>query len=199
MPTDTSKVYTPQPPKVRGVIYRAVLGTALPTDATTVLIPAYKDQGGISDAGIVNSQAREVAKIKDFGGKTIASPQNDYTETFKVVFVESTNLETLKTVYGDSNVQFTPATATKGAVIRVDHTAAALPESVWVTETVQGSNIKRQIVPIGKPITVGDVVQINNDIVKYEVTIEAYEYSNGTDAFFVREYNDDGKPTGGGA
>ncbi|MFB8281891.1 phage tail tube protein [Nocardia colli] len=196
MPTDTSKVYTPQPPKVRGVIYRAPLGTTVPADATTALAATFKDQGGISDAGIVNSQAREVTKIKDFGGKTIATPQNDYTETLKVVFVESTNLETLKSVYGDLNVQFTPATPTKGAVIRVDHSAAALPESVWITETVQGTSIKRQIVPIGKPITVGDVVQINNDVVKYEVTIEAYEYTNGTDAFFIREYHDDGKPTG---
>ncbi|MGY1896201.1 hypothetical protein [Nocardia gipuzkoensis] len=178
------------------MISRAPLGTTLPTDAATALAATYKDQGGISDAGIVNSQAREVTKIKDFGGKTIATPQNDYTETLKVVFVESTNLETLKTIYGDDNVTFTAATATKGALIRVDHSAAALPESVWVTETVQGTSIRRQIVPIGKPITVGDVVQINNDIVKYEVTIEAYEYSNGTEAFFIREYIDDGKPSG---
>ncbi|AXK86595.1 hypothetical protein SAMN05421776_11757 [Nocardia farcinica] len=192
MPTDTSKVYVPSAPKVKGVIYRAPLGTALPTDAVTALAAAYVDQGGISDAGIVNAMAREVQKIKDFGGKTIATPQSDYSETLKVEFVEAINLETLKTVFGTSNVTFTPATANKGALITVDHNSAPLPESVIVTETVQGTGVRRQVAPIAKPITVDDVSQVSTDAVKYAVTFECFEYVDGDTAFHIREFIDDG-------
>ncbi len=192
MPTDTSKVFVPAPPKVKGVLYRAPLGTAIPTDAATELAVAYKDLGGISDAGITNAMAREVTKIKDFGGKTIATPQSDYTETLQVTFVESTNLEVLKTVFGDSNVTFTPATETKGALIKVDHNAEKLPKSVYVADTVHGTGMRRLIAAIAEPLTVGDVVQINTDIVKYDVTFECFEFLDGDSAFNVREYIDDG-------
>ena len=192
MATDTSKVYVPSPPKVKGVIFRAPLGTDLPVTAKEALDAAFKDQGGISDAGITNAQTRDVKKIKDFGGKTIATPQSDYTETVEVEFVESTRLETLKTVFGDDNVTFTAATSTTGALIEVDHTAASLPKSAYVLDTVQGVGLRRQVIGIAQPLTVGDVVQINSDIVKYKVTFECFEYVDGAKAFFMRELLDDG-------
>ncbi|KAA0021808.1 hypothetical protein [Antrihabitans cavernicola] len=192
MATDTSKVFVPAPPKVKGVIHRAELGTELPEDAATDLAVAYKDQGGVSDAGITNAQSRDVTKVKDFGGKTVATPQSDYSETLTVEFLESTNLETLKTVFGSDNVSFTAATPDKGAQIVVDHTAAALPKSVYVVDTAQGKGLRRQVVPIGQPTKVGDVVQVSKDVVKYNVTIECFEYVDGDKAFFVREYLYDG-------
>lgn len=193
MPTDTSKVYVPQSPKIKGVIYRAPLGTAIPTDATADLDAAFKDLGGISDAGITNAQARDVKKIKDFAGDVIATPQSDYSETLEVEFVEATNLEVLRTVFGDSNVTFTAASATSGAEITVDHNSETLPKSCYVTETVQGAGVRRQVAPIGQPTKVGDVVQINTDIVKYKVTFECFKFVDGDTAFNVREFINDGK------
>ncbi|MFE2997998.1 hypothetical protein ACFXG4_23675 [Nocardia sp. NPDC059246] len=195
MPTDTSKVYVPQAPKVKGVIYRAPLGTTLPTDATTALAVAFKDLGGISDAGIINGQARDVKKVKDFAGDIIATPQSDYSETLEVEFVEATNLEVLKTVFGDSNVTLVPATATKGAEITVDHNSEVLPKSVYVVETVNGAGVKRMVAAIAQPTKVGDVTQINTDIVKYKVTFECFKFVDGTTAFNIREFINDGKPT----
>ncbi|MGW0245054.1 hypothetical protein ACWDYH_00250 [Nocardia goodfellowii] len=195
MPTDTSKVYVPQAPKITGVIYRAPLGTTLPTDAVTPLANTYKDLGGISDVGIVNAQARDVKKVKDFSGDIIATPQSDYSETLEVEFVEATNLEVLKTVFGDLNVTVTPANATKGMEIKVDHNSDTLPKSVIVTETLNGAGTKRTIAGIAQPIKVGDVVQVNTDIVKYKVTFECFKIVDGTSAFNVREYINDGKPT----
>ncbi|WP_280485355.1 hypothetical protein [Nocardia cyriacigeorgica] len=192
MPTDTSKVFVPQPPKVKGVIFRAPLNSTLPTNAVDVLDTVFKDLGGISDAGITNAQSRDVTKIKDFAGDTIATPQNDYTETIQVEFVESTNLEVLKTVFGDTNVTFTPATSTTGARITVDHNSQSLPKSAYIVDTVQGVGLRRMVAPIAQPITVGDVVQVSNDIVKYNVTFECFKYVDGETVFNVREYLDDG-------
>lgn len=196
MPTDTSKVYVPQPPRLRGVVFRALLGTALPTDAATPLPPVYHDLGGIAETGIVNAQARDVKKVKDFAGDIIATPQSDYSETLEVEFVEATNLDALKAVFGDVNVTFTPATATAGALIQVDHNSTVLPKCVIVTDTVQGAGMRRQIAPLAQPIKVADVSQINTDIVKYKVTFECFKYldPSGTSAFNIREYVYDGRP-----
>lgn len=196
MATDTSKVYTPAGPKAKGIFYRAELGTTLPTDASTALAPEYKDQGGVSDAGVTNSQSRDVSKIKDFDGETVATPQTDYTETFQVELIESTNVETLKTVFGDGNVTFTPATSSQGAQITVRHNAELLPNSVFVVDTVQGRGSRRQVIPNGKVTTVGDVVQVSSDIVKYALTIECFKYIDGEDADYVIEYIDDGLVAG---
>ncbi|OZD23817.1 hypothetical protein CH253_08115 [Rhodococcus sp. 06-156-3C] len=180
------------------MIYRAVLGTALPADASTVLAAAYKDLGGVSDAGITNSQSREVQKIKDYGGETVATPQSDYSETFQVELIEATNLEVLKTVYGDGNVEFKPATATKGAQITVLHNAEVLPQSVYVVDTMHGKGIKRQVVPIGQITNVGDVVQLSSDVIKYALTIEAFKYVDNGKAKYVIDHIDLGIPTAGG-
>ncbi|ATL70783.1 hypothetical protein CRH09_35975 [Nocardia terpenica] len=181
---------------MRGVIYRAPLGSKLPTDAVTALAAAYKDLGGISDAGIVNAQSRDVKKIKDFAGDTIATPQSDYSETLEVEFVEATNLEVLKTVFGDTNVTFQAATSTKGAEITVDHNSDTLPKNVYVVETIQGAGVKRMIAAIAQPTKVGDVSQVNTDIVKYKVTFECFKFLDGDKAFNIREFINDGKPTG---
>lgn len=192
MATDTSKVYVPAGPKAKGIFYRAELGTALPDDASVALAAAYEDQGGVSDAGVTNSQSREVSKIKDFDGETIATPQTDYTETFQVELVESTNIPTLKTVFGDGNVTFTAATSTAGAQITVRHNAELLPKSVFVVDTVQGRGSRRQVIPIGQVTSVGDVVQVSSDIVKYALTIECFKFVDGENADYVIEYIDDG-------
>ena len=39
-------------PRVAGAVFRAPLGTALPTDASTQLAEAYKDMGFVSDDGV---------------------------------------------------------------------------------------------------------------------------------------------------
>ena len=49
-------------PKVGGAIYRAPLGTALPTDAKTALTEVYKNLGYASDAGVVNSNSPQSGK-----------------------------------------------------------------------------------------------------------------------------------------
>lgn len=192
MPTDTSKVYVPTPPSAKGVIYRAPLGTTLPTDATTDLTVAFKDLGGISDAGIVNAIARDTKAVRDFGSDVIAMPQQTYDETLEVEFVEATNLEVLKTVFGDTNVTFVAATTTSGAEITVDHDSAPLPKAVYVTETVSGSGVKRLVAAIAQPTKVGDVIQISTDVVKYKVTFTCFKFYDGTKYFFVREFNNDG-------
>lgn len=44
-------------PRTGGAIYRAPLGTAIPTDATTALAEAFKALGYLSEDGLVNTNS----------------------------------------------------------------------------------------------------------------------------------------------
>lgn len=191
----SEKIYVAAPPKAKGTFFRAALGTAVPTDATTALTASFKDLGDVSDEGYTNSQSRDIQKKKKFGGATAAILQNDYTETVQVTLLDSLDLEVLRTVYGDDNVSQTPATSTKGAVTKILHNKSMLPKSVYVIDTVQGDGVKRQIIPVGQVTTVGDVVQVHTDTVQYTLTIECFEDENGDTMI---EYIDDGQKTTGG-
>ena len=91
-------------PRVAGCVFRAPLGTTLPTDATTALAAAFKDMGYISDDGITESNARESDDVVAYGGDVVASLQTSKTDTWQMTFIEVKNADMLKAMYGDTNV-----------------------------------------------------------------------------------------------
>ena len=153
--------------KVSGYAYMAPAGTTLPTDATTALASDYQILGYISEDGITHSTTRDAAEIKDLNGDTVLSPQTGHSETFGATFIESLNTNVLKMVYGDDAV-----TVDQGA-ITIEADGAELPASVFVFELIERDKAKRIVVPNGKITEVGDVVYNANDVVGYEVTINA--------------------------
>lgn len=78
-----SKNVTGAKPKVAGAIYRAPLGTALPTDATTALAAEYKDLGYVSDEGITQSESKDSSNVVAFGGDVVYITEGEHTDTFK--------------------------------------------------------------------------------------------------------------------
>ena len=68
MPTVTN--VSAATPGVSGAIYRAPLGTSLPSDATTALGADYVELGYVSEDGLVNTNSPESENIKDWGFTT---------------------------------------------------------------------------------------------------------------------------------
>ena len=70
-------------PAVGGAIYRAALGSTIPTDATTSLASAYKQLGYVSEDGLTNTNSPESDEVKAWGGDTVLTLQTSKTDTFQ--------------------------------------------------------------------------------------------------------------------
>lgn len=196
MPTGANSVsnVTAGKPKVGGAVYRAPKDTELPADATTTLDTAFKCMGYISDEGITNGNRREVEDVKAWGGKVVLNPQTGHKDNIKLVFVESMNLEVLKTYFGNDNV--TGTSLESGIKINVND--QELDESIFVVDMIAAGNIPHRIViPRGKPTETEDITYVDNDAVGLGMTITAYpddsekennhyEYFGGTEALAAK-------------
>ena len=107
-------------PKVSGAVYRAALGSTLPTDATTSLDAAFKELGYVSEDGVSNNNSPSSDNIKAWGGATVLVLQNEKTDEWTLTLIEALNENVLKTIYGDSKV------TVSGTAITVQATADQL-------------------------------------------------------------------------
>lgn len=185
MASDVSNVTTGVR-RVDGGIYAAPLGTTLPTDASSQLDTAFKNVGYLSEDGMTNSISKSSTEIKEWGGDVVLAVQTGQTDKFKFKFIESLNVDTLKAVFGASNV-----TETNGA-LTVKVNATDTGEKSYVIDMVQSDGrLKRIVIPRGKITELGDIVYKLNEAVAYDVTLTAsldsqknthYEYVSAASA-----------------
>lgn len=170
-------------PKIGGAVFRAPLGSTLPTTADGALDAAFINQGYCSEDGLTNNNSKETESIKAWGGDTVLVVGTEHTDEFGVTLIEVTNPEVLKTVHGDDNVSGALST---GVTVNVN--ADELPESAWVIDMILHGVMKRIVIPKGKVTEVGEVTYADDDAVGYELTITALSggFANSEDTH--REY-----------
>ncbi|OFI49524.1 phage tail protein [Floricoccus tropicus] len=162
-------------PKVDGAIYSAPLGTALPTDATTALNPAFKGLGYISEDGLTNENTPDTDTIKAWGGDTVVIVQNSKEDTFTYTLIEATNVDVLKEVYGKDNVSGTLATG-----ITIKANATPLEEHALVIDMIlKNGLLKRIVIPNGQVSELGEISYTDGDAIGYETTLTAMPDKDG--------------------
>lgn len=162
-------------PKVGGAIYRAPIGTELPTDATTALNVAFKEMGYVSDDGLTNANSPDTDSIKAWGGDTVMVVQKGKEDTFKGTFIEALNTEVLKMVYGDKNVEGDLSTG-----ITVKANAEEAESFAYVIEMIlRNKTLKRIVIPSAKVSDIGDITYSDEDVIGYETTLSASPDSTG--------------------
>lgn len=162
-------------PAAGGAIYRAPLGTTLPTDATTALDAAFVPLGFCSDDGLTNSNSPETDNVKAWGGKNVLALQTDKPDTFQFKLIEVLNPNVLKAIYGDDNV-----TGTLSTGITVKANADEPEEACWVVEMVMRDGaVTRKVLPDAKVTELGDIVYKDDEVTGYEVTLLAMPDATG--------------------
>ena len=152
-------------PKIGGAIYRAPIGTTLPTDASTALDNAFVNMGFVSEDGVTNSNSPESDELKAWGGDTVLNLQT----------AKPDNVEVLKYVYGDDNVSGTLATG-----ITITANSKDQEEQIIVIEmALNGGVLKRIVIPDGKVSEVGDITYQDGGAVGYETTLTALPDTSG--------------------
>ena len=162
-------------PKIAGGIYRAPLGTTLPTDAITALAAAYVSMGYIAEGGVTNANSAETDNYRAWGGDVVLNYQTAKDDTFAFGLLETTNTDVQKAVYGDDNVE---GTMTTGITVKAN--AQDAEEAVWVVDMrLRGGVSKRIVIPRGKITEVGDIVYEDEAAIQYPVTITAMADAEG--------------------
>lgn len=165
---------TASKPKVGGAVYRAPLGTVLPTDATSKLNEEFKSLGYISEDGVVNSNSMTTEKVKAWGGDVVLEDETEKADSLKMKFIEGLNVDVMKAVYGDENVIGDLKT---GITIKANSTPQK--ECCWVIDMILKGALKRMVIPNGKVTSVGDITYKNGQPVAYETTVSATPDAEG--------------------
>lgn len=187
MANDSKKVLAGKPLATGGVWAGPSTATA-PTDASAALT-GFNALGYIGDDGLTEATERSTDKVKAWGGDTVKVLQTDFAVTYSFSFIESTNTDVLKAVYGAANVTTTAATVSTGTLNAIEINSETLPRQSYVFEVRDGDARIRIYVPEGQITEVGEVTYSDEDVIAYEVTIEAFVDENGNNAY---KYVDDG-------
>lgn len=156
-------------PKITGAIFRAPVGSTLPTDAKTELDTAFKCLGYVSEDGVTNSNSPESEQTKAWGGDVVLSTQTEKPDTFQFKLIEAKNVDVLKMIYGDSHV-----TGDLDTGIKVDVTAEDPGPAAYVIDMIlKDGDLKRMVIPSASISEMDDIVYNDSEPVGYDVTLTA--------------------------
>lgn len=162
-----------------GGVFCASAGTTLPTDASTALATAFKDQGYISEDGVTKSYSNDIQEIKEWGGATVLVVRTEKTITFALKEIETLNEDAIKTVYGAENVEGTIASG-----LTITETDDQPEEMVWVIDMVASDGtLERVVIPRGVITDRGDEVYKRDEAVGYDITITALPDTTGNKVY----------------
>lgn len=153
-----------------GYIWVAPAGTNLPTDAKTNLNEAFVGLGYISEDGLTEPAALELADgIVAAGGDTVAQGDPTFNKTWTGTCIEALNLDMLKTAYGTANVTGSGDTFSyEEKAITPEH------HVIVIDELLSGNRRRRSVMADATFVITGDITHVHTDLMGFEFTITAY-------------------------
>ena len=189
--TDKSKVISGKP-KIGGAVFRAPLGTAIPTDARTPLPAAFKELGYVSSDGWSRKIDKAYETINAWGGDEVNKSRSEHSVGFSMTLIEDLNENAQTAKWGEAAVTTKPATASAGAQIIVSYEGADTGPSVWVFDMDDQGKLHRTVFPYALDTTEG-FEQTFSDADPVGLPFEMSAYKDSTTGLYFIDYTDDGK------
>lgn len=176
MATNNTENVTAGKPKIGGSIFRAPIGTTLPTDAITALPAAFENLGYISEDGLTNANSTESEQVKDWGGVNVLTTKTSEDDTFKFAMIEFKRKAALQTYWGDDAVTGTDVESGLSVAVGGNEDVA----HVYVVEKVlKGGVLQRTVIPSATVSEKEDIEYTNADAVGLGVTLACDADANG--------------------
>jgi len=173
-------------PKAGGYVFRAPIGTVLPTSPTDNLNEAFSEIALISSDGVVFSRSETDNDFRDWAGRIVYSESTERKETAKITYIES-----IPSVLEEYNGN---ATGNESSFY-TDHDGEH-PEYVYVIDSIIGDDLLcRTVCPRGKVTSVDDKTHAEGNLLGYPCNY-TFLYDDAA-GFTVRDYYAKVTPGGG--
>lgn len=180
-------------PKIGGSIFRAPIGSTLPTDVSGALDAALINQGYVSSDGFTRTIDKAYSAVTAWGGDEVAKNRTEHSVSAKFMLLQTLDADVLKTVFGDAAVTVTAATLTEGERITVAYDGAEQAKSAWVVELAYLGRLRRIVFPNAQ-LTTESFEQTFTDEDVAGFPVELTIYKDGSGKYFY-DYTDDGVTT----
>jgi len=177
-----SAIMTGAPLTATGGLCFADQSVAFPVDADTALDPAWIKGGYIGEDGVTRTTDASDEKIRAWGGDAVKIVRTEHSITYTWQFLESANGDVLKLIHGEENVIITPPTSTVRGKIEIKQTAKIPPRKAFCLDMKDDETSLRELIKDGQITTSGDAVFVHSDVIRYEVTVEAFPDAAGVKA-----------------
>lgn len=159
---------------ITGGVYRAPLGTALPTGPTGSLNAAFVNLGYIGEDGVTEAHEDSIDNIVAWqNAQVVRAARTESLATLQFMMIES-NVNTLETFHPGSVM-----TEPSPGVYKLEVKPPTAGAQAWVLDVVDGSIHQRIAVGNGEVTERGEVQYVNGQPIGYPVTITCYPDDDG--------------------
>lgn len=148
-----------------GGVMVAPVGTERPANATSAIDLGYLSTGYVGEDGVTESSERSTEDIRAWGGTKVRTVQTEFGTTLAFTLIESRRLETLRFVFGESNVSLS------GTSIKVRRNEKVLPHVQVLIDMLDGENARRLDAGYAQITEIGDITYSDGEAIGYEVTV----------------------------
>ena len=160
MGLNAKKVYAPTPDQsaTTGAVAVAPEGTTMPENARAQLDTSVWDDGGyVDENGLSLTLTRSTTPIRDWSKSAVRNLLTEFTGLIALGFLQVDEFAA-KRVFGEDNVNVTPADRNNGEIMKISIGAELPPIEAWCFSMKDGNARVRVLVPRGQ---ITDVNQID--------------------------------------
>lgn len=170
---------------VTGAVYRAPIGTDVPTSPTESLAADWEDLGFIGDSGLTEAPNDTTKEIKAWqNGITVRRLITGFTYNWSFTAIESSAV-VLETYHKGSTMD------TVGGVSTLKVLAPSPARFMFVFDVVDGDKHERIVLQDAEVTERGQVVYKNDEAIGFPITITSYPVDDSGDPVVAIKMSDD--------